>query len=118
MHALSQLLNPSTFEGLKRGQAESMWRVREQARLQVESTGQDKIPVFELLDPERDCRRVRWWPIAACRPYLRRIRGDLFFDIEGDPFAFWEGLEYLFGSLGRRGDDLWDQDGYRGLMGR
>ena len=32
---------------------------------------------------------------------------DLFFDIEGDPFAFWEGLEYLFG--------VWDGAQYREL---
>ncbi len=42
--------------------------------------------------------------------------GDLFFDIEGDPFAFWEGLEYLFGVWERpKGDGLWDQDGYQGI---
>ena len=53
MRALSELSQPITIEGLKRGQAESLWRMREQARLQVASTGKD-VPVFELLELERD----------------------------------------------------------------
>lgn len=62
-------------------------RMREQARLQVHerSTGEQ---VYELLvpEPERGFARL---------PELRE--GDLFFDMEGDPFYEGEGLEYLFG---------------------
>ena len=42
--------------------------------------------------------------------------GDLFFDIEGDPFAFWEGIEYLFGVWATpQSESIWDQDGYTGI---
>ena len=72
-----------------------MWKVREQARLQLQSAQQGKT-LYELLDPERDADGA----LVADRG-LSAVptpnEGDLFFDIEGDPFAFWEGLEYLFG---------------------
>src|SRR4051794_39014340 len=60
--------------------------LREQARLQVEqrTTG---IPRYELLAPE-DGRGFARLPAPS--------EGDLFFDMEGDPF-FEDGLEYLFG---------------------
>jgi predicted RecB family nuclease len=60
--------------------------LREQARLQVEqrTTGE---PRYELLAPE-DGRGFARLPAPSA--------GDLFFDMEGDPF-FDEGLEYLFG---------------------
>src|SRR2546426_2127053 len=61
--------------------------LREQARLQVHerSSGEQ---TYELLTPEegRGFERL---------PEPRR--GDLYFDIEGDPFYEGEGLEYLFG---------------------
>ena len=82
MRALSELDQPIGFEGLKRGQAESLWRMREQARLQV-ATGESKVPVFELLNPEVDSegslvadRGLAALPLPS--------PGDLFFDIEGD----------------------------------
>lgn len=62
-------------------------RMREQARLQVHerSTGEQ---VYELLAPEPERGFAR---LPAPR------EGDLFFDMEGDPFYEGEGLEYLFG---------------------
>ncbi len=62
-------------------------RLREQARLQVyeRSTGGQ---VYELLAPEEGRG-------LAVLPEPRA--GDLFFDMEGDPFYEAEGLEYLFG---------------------
>ena len=75
-------------------------RVHDQARVQVASDGLD-VPVFELLAPDRDIDGdVQSDRGLAGLP--RPSAGDLFFDIEGDPFAFWEGLEYLFGDLGQR----------------
>jgi uncharacterized protein len=104
MHALGELQQPIELEGLKRSQSESIWRMREQARLQVKS-GANEVPEFELLEPERDAdltlvadRGLSALPVPSDH--------DLFFDFEGDPFAFWEGLEYLFG--------VWDGTDYRG----
>jgi predicted RecB family nuclease len=93
--ALSALERPFTFEGLKRSQHDSLWRVREQARLQLLSAGQP-VPAYELLEAESDADGV---PVpdrglAALPP---PSEGDVFFDIEGDPFAYWEGIDYLFG---------------------
>ena len=101
MRALSELPPPIQLEGLKPGQADSLWRMREQARLQVASAGLD-VPVYELLEPERDAEGA----LVSDRGLSalpEPSAGDLFFDIEGDPFAYWEGLDYLFG--------IWSGDG-------
>ncbi len=111
---LAVLERPFEFtDELKRAQDESMWRTREQARLQVASTQQHKV-LYELLDPEQDATGalVADRGLSALPP---PSEGDLFFDIEGDPFAFWEGLEYLFGVWERpQGLGLVD-DGYRAI---
>jgi len=62
-------------------------RLREQARLQVHerSTGEQ---VYELQPPEQKRGFARLPPPRE---------GDLFFDMEGDPFYEGDGLEYLFG---------------------
>ena len=77
-------------------------RVREQARIQVEGEDRGEM-LWELLEPE--------WTAAAA-PGERMLvpdRGflvlpepsphDLFLDLEGDPFAFDDGVDYLFGVL-------------------
>ena len=70
-----------------RGAASSYARVREQARVQVES--RDKtVPVFETLAPEAETG-------LALLP--EPSSGDIFLDLEGDPFVGRSGLEYLFG---------------------
>jgi uncharacterized protein len=83
---LAGLAIPLTFKP-KRGSAETYVRVREQARLQVES--RDKTPpLHELLAVEADkgmCRLPEPTP------------GDLFLDLEGDAYAAEGGREYLFG---------------------
>jgi uncharacterized protein len=73
--------------------AQAYERVREQARLQLEGrrTGEAR---YELL-----------LPVPGTAPAVERglaslpapSSGDLFFDIEGDPFALEDGLDYLFG---------------------
>ncbi len=71
----------------ERGSGESYVRVREQARVQVAGRNQGR-PVHELLDifPQQGlCRLPEPSP------------GDLFFDLEGDPFVDGGGREYLFG---------------------
>ncbi len=75
--------------------AGALARVREQARIQLEGR-LERRPKYELLlpgpggaiEPERGLASL-----PAPSP------GDLFFDIEGDPYAFDDGLDYLFGVL-------------------
>jgi len=107
-------LNKPLELGLKHGQDDSMWKVREQARLQLQSIQQGKT-LYEILDPERDGDQ-QLVPDRGLSVLPPPNAGDLFFDIEGDPFAFWEGLEYLFGVWETpRGDSIWDQDAYTGI---
>jgi uncharacterized protein len=66
-------------------------RLRQQARLQVDQR-ESGVPSYELLRPELD-------PDAARRGFAllpAPSDGDIFFDIEGDPF-YEDGLEYLWG---------------------
>ncbi len=67
--------------------AAAMEAMHQQARLQLSSRGKP-VPDLEFLplQPNRG--------LAALPP---PSPGDLFFDIEGDPFAEENGLEYLFG---------------------
>jgi predicted RecB family nuclease len=70
-----------------RGSADSYVRIREQARIVVEAraAGEGK---FELL------------PVESGFGFTRLPEpsdGDVFFDLEGDPFVGEYGLEYLFG---------------------
>lgn len=67
--------------------SETLERLRLQAHLQVERRKADTIP-NELL-PTEDNRGLCALPEPD--------EGDLFLDLEGDPFAESDGLEYLFG---------------------
>ena len=78
---------PLTFKP-RRGAKESYVRIREQARLQVEARLADA-PVFELIQPIEPEK-------GLCR-LPQPSPGDLFLDLEGDPFAGENGREYLFG---------------------
>jgi uncharacterized protein len=73
----------------RRGSAESYERVHHQARVQRDSIG--KTPVVEFL-PDPD---------SSKRLGLARLpepsHGDVFLDLEGDPFIEGGGREYLFG---------------------
>ena len=80
---------------LERVSREALERVQAQARIQVEGEDERR-PKWELLDPERDEHGV----LVRDRGFLGLpppSGGDLFFDIEGDPFAMDDGVEYLFG---------------------
>lgn len=68
--------------------------LHQQARLQHQSRALAK-PLYEFLPLETN-RGLAGLPTPSA--------GDLFFDMEGDPFAEDEGLEYLFG--------VWDQGGF------
>jgi uncharacterized protein len=74
---------------------QALVRVREQARLQLEGRLERRMK-YELLLP------ATGEPIDAERGLAMLpppSPGDLFFDIEGDPYAFEDGLDYLFGVL-------------------
>jgi uncharacterized protein len=74
----------------------SLVRMREQARVQVEGEQAGKV-LHELIDPP-----IRDGVLEANRGLLMLpppSEGDLFFDIEGDPFALDDGVDYLFGVI-------------------
>ena len=70
---------------------------RDQARIQVR--GQDRHEMlYELLSPSR-LRDGTLEPNRGLTSLPPPRPGDLFFDIEGDPFALDDGVDYLFGIL-------------------
>ncbi len=73
--------------------------LHQQARLQYESKALPE-PRYEFLSQERN-RGLAALPAPSV--------GDLFFDMEGDPFAEEDGLEYLFG--------VWDAGGFHTWWG-
>jgi predicted RecB family nuclease len=83
--------------------AVALGRVREQARIQVEGEAEGT-PKWELLPPERD-EGGALVPDRGLLVLPEPTPHDLFFDIEGDPFALDDGVEYLFGVLEPALDD-------------
>jgi predicted RecB family nuclease len=82
---------------------QALQRIRDQARIQVEGEDEQRTK-WELLEPERDDEGV----LIPDRGFLvlpPPSPNDLFFDIEGDPFAFEDGVEYLFGVLEPASED-------------
>ncbi len=77
-----------------RGAAQSYERIREQAQIQVAGREAGTL-VHELLPVNPGFG-------LACLP--EPSPGDLFFDLEGDPFVGQGGLEYLFGYAYRQPD--------------
>jgi uncharacterized protein len=71
----------------ERGVRQSYERVREQARVQC-AARTSRTPLYETIAAEPGCGLARLPEPSA---------GDVFFDIEGDPFVGESGLEYLFG---------------------
>lgn len=71
----------------ERGVVQSYERVREQARIQLEGRTAGRL-VHEILPVV---------PGSGLALLPEPSAGDLFFDLEGDPFAAEGGLEYLFG---------------------
>jgi predicted RecB family nuclease len=84
--ALAMMPVPLTFKP-DRGSAEALERVREQARIQIKGRTDGTI-VYELLEP---------MPGFGLAKLYEPSTGDIFFDLEGDPFVGENGLEYLFG---------------------
>lgn len=84
--ALAAMPLPLTWKP-DRGAEHSYERVREQARIQVEGRNAERT-VYETLAPEPELGLAR---LPTPSP------GDVFLDLEGDPFVGDGGLEYLFG---------------------
>jgi uncharacterized protein len=88
--------------------ATALARVREQARIQLEGreTGKHR---YELLLPAPGAPIE---PERGLATLPEPSPGDLFFDIEGDPYAFEDGLDYLFGVLEMDGTfhAFWSRD--------
>jgi len=87
---------------------EALARVREQARIQVESQDAGRV-LWELLPLDRaeDGEPV---PLRGFLGLPEPSEGDLFLDLEGDPFALDDGVDYLFGILEPRlpeDDERW-----------
>jgi predicted RecB family nuclease len=82
------------------GNPASLERVREQARIQVEGRATAPKLLYELFvpPPGEEIPRERGLGILP-PPHF----GDLFLDLEGDPFAFDDGIDYLFGVLDTTG---------------
>lgn len=83
---LSEMPIPLTWKP-NRGSASAIERVREQARIQITGRVSGK-PLYELLPVVKG---------LGLSVLPEPSQGDVFFDLEGDPFAGDGGLEYLFG---------------------
>ena len=91
--ALAAMPIPLTFKP-GRGSASALERVREQARIQVEGKAAGDVR-FE---------RLKTIPGLGLAKLYEPSQGDIFLDLEGDPFVGDGGLEYLFG-YSFRGED-------------
>jgi predicted RecB family nuclease len=86
LEELARLPLPISFSP-SRGAREGYTRIREQARIQFEARTEGKLK-YELLHSEAGEGLFRL-PSPS--------KGDIFLDLEGDPFVGEGGLEYLFG---------------------
>ena len=77
--------------------APTLERIREQARIQVQSEDA-KTVLHELLPLERT-REGELVPLRGFLGLPAPSKGDLYLDLEGDPYALDEGVDYLFGIL-------------------
>ncbi len=105
MTALAAAPPPLELDGVSET---SMERVHEQARLQVKGRGIHP-PLHELILPEPG-EPIE--PERGLATLPEPDAGDIFFDIEGDPYAYDDGLDYLFGVLDLSGEftAFWSTD--------
>jgi uncharacterized protein len=105
LESLARLPDGQEIDGIR---DPMLAKLHEQAALQLEARLQpDELPPLRRLEIEPD-RGFARLPTPSI--------GDVFFDMEGDPF-FEEGLEYLFGYVTREGADseleftaIWGRD--------
>ena len=88
--------------------AGALTRVRDQARIQLEGRREQRLK-YELFLPDDEVEIELDRGLASLPP---PSPGDLSFDIEGDPYAFEDGLDYLFGILDMDGafHAIWSRD--------
>jgi predicted RecB family nuclease len=89
------------IERPKHGARQGYERAREQARVQVQGRTEKKL-VHEVL-----------LPVAVGMGFCRLPEpsaGDMFLDLEGDPFVGAEGLQYLFGFASSGADGRWNYE--------
>ena len=96
---------------------EALARVREQARIQVEGEKAGRT-LYELLEPKRNRDDGSLLPNLGLLSLPVPSPGDLFFDIEGDPFALEDGVDYLFGVLEPGLPDPTDQPTFHRIWSR
>ena len=97
-------------------------RVREQARIQVEGEDGRSTPsrAARSADPPPRTHDGALEPDKGLLALPEPSPGDLFLDLEGDPFALDDGVDYLFGVLepgridarraARRSTRFWSRD--------
>ncbi|HEX6309685.1 MAG TPA: TM0106 family RecB-like putative nuclease, partial [Longimicrobiales bacterium] len=97
VHTLEALAThaPDASHTLDGVSAAAFNRIHAQAGIQLEGR-RTNANRHELIEPVTPDHGLAALPTPSA--------GDLFFDIEGDPFALDDGLEYLFGFTGRAGD--------------
>ncbi len=86
----------------RRGSPETYSKLHDQARVQLRGR-RENAPVYELLPPA---------PALGLSRLPDPATGDVFFDLEADPFVDGGGIEYLFGWAWH---DASDKLAYRGL---
>ncbi len=85
--ALAELTLPVAPK-IERIGKQALLNIREQARVQLQGRN-SKQPIYEFLEPIEPERGLAKLPPAS--------GADVFLDFESAPFAFGDGLEYLFG---------------------
>ncbi len=105
MTALATAPAPLTIEGLSQA---SLERIHDQARLQVQ--GRDIVPPLHELILPKPGEPIE--PERGLATLPEPNPGDIFFDIEGDPYAYDDGLDYEFGLLDLEGNfqAFWSYD--------
>jgi len=87
--SLAGLPLPATPKGERIGDA-ALLRIHEQARLQVKGR-EEEWTIYELLEPVQADRGLCILPLPS--------PGDVFLDLESNPYVLDQGLEYLIGFL-------------------
>ncbi len=107
LESLGDLELPMTPR-LDRTSEGALTRIREQARIQLEGRREQRMKYELLLPPPGEAYEAERGLASLPPP----SEGDLFFDIEGDPFALDDGLDYLFGILDTTGafEAIWSRD--------
>jgi predicted RecB family nuclease len=88
---LAELVLPVRPKIERIGEA-ALFRIREQARLQVKGRKEGK-PCYEMLEPLETGKGLATLPSPSF--------GDVFLDLESNPYVLDQGLEYLVGFLAR-----------------